>query len=76
MKRTYVTFGYNHIHEINGEIFDKDCVASIPCENRAQGREKAFELFGGRFCFEYHENEFDRRDLEFYPRGIVEVEAW
>ena len=34
--KTYVTFGQAHVHNINGVIFDKDCVAVVE-----GGREKS-----------------------------------
>lgn len=70
---TYVTFGQIHRHVIDGIIFDKDCVAVIEASSRKQGREKAFEIFGRKFCFEYFEDEFDRDILKHFPRGLVHV---
>ena len=68
---TYVTFGQSHIHEINGTIFDKDCVAVISSDTALEGRKRAFELFGPKFCFEY----FDEvPEMRFFPRGLISVE--
>jgi len=80
MSKTYVTFGFDHRHHINGKDIDHNCVVAIECENAVDGRRKAFELFGNKFCFEYNEacmrNEppevFLKID-EFYPRGIIEL---
>jgi len=73
MPKTYVTFGQDHAHRINGKTFDCDCVAVINCEDGSDGRNKAFEFFGGKFCFEYHEKEFNPDDLKYYRRGLIEV---
>lgn len=70
--KTYVTFGQDHIHNVNGKIFDKDCVAAIECNNAAEGRKRAFELFGAKFCFEYPEEHFNL-NMKYFPRGIIEA---
>ena len=70
--KTYVTFGYDHTHSINGKTFDKDCVAVINSQNAATGRAKAFELFGSKFCFEYPEDYWHGK-MEYFPRGYLEV---
>lgn len=46
--KTFVTFGQTHVHSINGKTFDKDCVAVVSGD-----RDKVFEIFGTKFCFEY-----------------------
>ena len=63
----YVTFGQAHRHEIDGVVFDKDCVAVINSDNR----EAAFDIFGMKYCFTYTRKE----DVEigYYPRGFIEV---
>ena len=72
--KTYVTFGQDHIHRVNGKIFDKDCVAVITHNKVNEGREKAFELFGPKFCFEYSEEHFNFDDVDmYYPRGLIDV---
>ena len=72
--KTYITFGFDHVHMINEIIFDKDCVAVIETQNAAQGREKAFELFGKQFCFEYPENYFNFDTVAlYYPRGLIKI---
>lgn len=75
MGTTYVTFGQDHAHRVNGKTFDCDCVAAIQADNAADGREKAFELFDRKFCFEYFEDAFDKESMRYYPRGIIEVES-
>ena len=72
--KTYVTFGQTHIHKIGGKIFDKDCVAVINSAGAEEGRDKAFELFGPKFCFEYPEEHFNHESMHYFPRGLIEVE--
>lgn len=71
--KTYITFGYDHVHQIGGKTLDKDCVAVIEAPTSAKGRARAFELFGPKFCFEYPEDYWDEEKLKFFPRGYVEV---
>ena len=77
--KTYVTFGQDHVHVLEESetceriLFDKDCVAVIECENRNEGRNRAFDTFGPQFSFEYFESEFKKDDMTWYPRGFVEV---
>lgn len=65
MKR-YVTFGQIHRHVINGRILDKDCVAVVEGD-----RNTVFELFEGKFCFEYPEKYWDEKKLSYFPRGYI-----
>lgn len=67
--KTYVTFGQSHKHIIKGEIIDKDCVAIINGD-----RKKVFEIFGPKFCFEYPEEYWDDKKMEYFPRGYIELE--
>ena len=69
--KVYVTFGQIHVHSVNGKTFDKDSIASIKCENYADGRRLAFEYFGPQFFTTYRA--VDDEMLSFYPRGIIEV---
>ena len=73
MATTYVTFGQCHVHEINKQYIDKDCVVMIECDSREEGRKRAFSLFGDKWCFEYHEDEFDKTDMKYFPRGFIRV---
>lgn len=73
MNKTYVTFGQEHAHSVAGRTFDKDCIAVINCADAEEGRKLAFEYFKGKFCFEYHEEQFDKSSMHFYPRGYIEV---
>lgn len=66
--KTYVTFGQDHVHNINGKTIDKDCVAIV---NGDLGT--VFEIFGSKFCFEYQEQHWDKSKIEHFPRGYVEI---
>ncbi len=68
MKR-YFTFGQAHRHEVNGVVFDKDCVAEIEAECP---RDVALELFGTKWCWEHEEHSL-KKIMEFFPRGIIKV---
>ena len=72
--KTYITFGFDHIHKVNGKVFDKDCVAVIESDSAKEGRELAFKYFSDKFCFEYPEGHWNAdKDMKYYPRGYVEV---
>ena len=71
--RTFVTFGQNHTHAVNGKTLDKDCVAVIKSESAEEGRALAFEFFGRQFCMEHPEPYWDEESLAYYPRGYIEV---
>lgn len=71
--KTYVTFGQNHTHSVNGETIDKDCVAVITSENAGTGRALAFEMFGPKFCMEYPEKYFNSDMMQHFPRGLIMV---
>lgn len=77
MTKHYVTFGQVHRHTIGNKIFDKDCVARFDAPDATVGRQTAFDLFGGVFCFEYHGHEWERqeeRNLSYFPRGYVDID--
>lgn len=69
MRPYWVTFGQIHIHKIDGNFIDKDCVVEIQAENESDARATAFGLFGGLFCFV---KAFEP-DMSFYPRGIIKL---
>ena len=73
METTYVTFGQDHKHVIGDATFDKDCIATIECNNAREGRQLAVDNFGEKFCTTYHENEFPEDSLKYFPRGFLEV---
>lgn len=73
MAKHYVTFGQGHTHRVNGKTFDCDTVAVYEAENRKEGRDKAFEYFGPKFCMEYHGSEWNEKHLHYFPKGYVEL---
>lgn len=73
LMKTYVIFGQDHVHAVNGKTFDKDCVAIINSESAEQGRKLAFEYFGEKFCFEYPEEYFDMSSMIYFPRGFIDA---
>jgi hypothetical protein len=73
MPESYVTFGQIHAHHVNNVTFDKDSIAVIQCDNSEHGRQLAFELFGKKFCFVYHEGEFDQDCMRYFPRGYIKA---
>ena len=70
----YVTFGQIHVHSVNGKTFDKDCVAVINAISFEEGREKAFKYFGSKFATSYQDEQWDNKDMRYFPRGYIEVE--
>ena len=78
MAKMYITFGQVHVHSVNGRTFDKDCVACFDCENYADGRAIAFEIFGPKFHNSYFaisslDDEFTDDILKYFPRGVINV---
>lgn len=69
MTKTYITFGQVHVHHINGKVFDKDCVAVVDLPE-----DEARAIFMPQFCFSYAEEEFNKLDVSFFPRGLINVE--
>lgn len=74
LKKTYITFGGNHRHVINGVVFDGNCVALIESDSYERGRELAFEIFGPKWSFEYPEPNYDFDHMaQFFHRGVVKL---
>ena len=74
MPKTYVTFGQNHVHSVNGNTFDKDTVAVIEAEDRPKGRAEAWKLFGDKFFTTYYEDEWDSEKMSYFPKGLISTE--
>ena len=70
--KVYVTFGSAHYHEIDGVVYDRDCVAEIEALDFATGRKIASEVFGPRFCTTYTEKTIK---MEFFRRGIIPLKT-
>jgi hypothetical protein len=73
MAKHYVTLGQGHVHSVAGKTLDKDTVAVFEAESREQGRALAFEIFGDKFCFDYHAEEWNPDNLMYFPKGYVEI---
>lgn len=69
MTTRYFTFGQNHIHTIDGVVFDRDVVVKITAADEAACREKMFATFGRQWCGCYQ----DPREPRWYPRGEIEL---
>lgn len=70
--KIFVSFGQGHIHKINGNVIDKDCIVVFDVSSYEEGREKAFEYFGGKFCTTYTQEQIDNY-ISFFPRGFIEL---
>jgi hypothetical protein len=73
MIKTYVTFGFSHRHEINGIVYDRNCVALITGNSEEENRAKAFELFDAKFCFTHREEDITTKLMSYFPRGIIPI---
>jgi len=67
---TYVTFGQDHKHVIDGVTFDKNCVALFYSNTEKQGHDKAFKYFGTKFYCDYFKYP---PDMSHFPTGFVRV---
>ena len=74
MPKHYVTFGQIHTHRVNGITLDCDTVACYEAEDAQDGRNKAFKYFDGKFFTDYHDTQFNMEDLEFFPKGIINID--
>lgn len=66
IKTKYFTFGQNHIHKVDGFIFDCNIVVKISAKNP---RKIMFKIFGDKWSFEYD----SIPEMEFFPRGVKEI---
>ncbi len=71
--KTYITFGFQHVHMVRGKYLDHNRVAVINSASQEEGRELAFKFFGDKWCGEYPEKYWDANKLALYPGGLVEV---
>lgn len=70
--KIYITFGQCHAHRVSNHTLDKDTIAEIECTDHADGRTKAFELFGNKFGSSYSEDQLDDT-LKYFPRGVIKI---
>ena len=66
----YISFGQAHVHRINGETLDYDCLAEIEAKDYQAARKQANELFDDKWSALYEESAFN---LSFFPRGIIPI---
>lgn len=71
MTSYYVTFGQAHRHQVGGKIFDADCVCRIVADDYFKARQKAFEMFGKKWCWIYQD--FLDVGIDRYPRGLIDA---
>ena len=71
MPKYIITFGQEHRHEIDGKVFDRNCVAEVEAENELEAR----NLFMPEFCFSYPEESFSENNMSFFPRGKISIKA-
>lgn len=61
----FVTFGFDHHHEINNIHFNHNCVAVIEGT-----RDDVFNIFEKKFCMEYTKEYWDHSKMnDYYPDG-------
>lgn len=71
--RTYILFGNDHVHYINGKLFDKDCVGVISCTSHKEGRVIARKMFGTDFALVYTGSYFNSKEYNEFHRGFISV---
>jgi len=69
MSTFWITMGQAHVHNIDGQIIDKDVVVEIEAPNAAVARCRAYELFGFKWSMLYTENP----GMDFFPKGIIKL---
>jgi hypothetical protein len=63
----YYSFGFAHVHTVNGFTYDKDIIVKVTAPDP---RAVMFQMFGPRWSFEYTE---ETLDLSFFPRGVKDL---
>jgi len=67
MKTSWFTFGFDHLHYIDGRVFNHDCAVKITAPDP---RAVMIERFGTTWCWEYdHEPE-----ARYIPRGVFTID--
>lgn len=69
-KSFFISFGQGHIHYLNGETFDKNCIIKINADNLYEAVKKTQNLFGDKYSRIYKE----KPNMRYFPRGIMEIE--
>lgn len=73
MVTNYVTMGQSHVHMLGNQLIDHDCVVTYETETGKEGRQRAHDLFGVKFCFHYVDSEFKMDSMKYFPRGLISV---
>ena len=73
MPKHYVTFGQIHAHKVNNKLLHSNVVAVFDAKNSNEGRQMAFQMFGSKFSFDYHGEQFDQDSMKHFPGGFVEL---
>jgi len=63
----YFTFGWGHRHELNGEVFDKDCVVEIDAVDENEARAFMVYCFGDKWGHAYGTSP---PDMKHFHRGV------
>jgi|LSQX01.2.fsa_nt_gb hypothetical protein len=71
MREYYITFWQEHVHSINWNTFDKDCVWVIKAKDYWKAREIAFELTDWVFAFMY--DNLEKVWLHYYNRWLINM---
>lgn len=73
MAKLCVSFGQGHRHELNGVIYDKDCIAVISADTVREADQMAFMLWDGKFHQHVDKEKWDDSQMHYFPRGYIEV---
>jgi len=73
MGKFYITFGQSHVHRVQDQTLDADCVAVITAATHWSVRLIAFRLFGNEFCTSCNAADFTTESMTYYPRGLIRV---
>lgn len=68
---SYFVFGKNHVHELDGQKFDRSTVVKITVEE-GEPSTIMMKAFGSKWAYEYCN---EPPDLSNYPGGIIELDV-
>jgi len=74
IKKFYISFGQVHKHYFGNILFDKNCVALIEAKEESIARERAFQLFGDKWCSIYKKEELNPDFIDMFPRGVIRTD--
>lgn len=69
----FITFGQGHVHRVKGIRLDHNTVAKIKVNSKQEGEIKTRRLFGTKYCWTYFHEEFNPKDIIYYPDGIKNI---